>query len=376
MIKTSRKLVLVALNSKVGMKLILDCYLRELSHYFDVVALTEKTYRSPANGFCCHGLTDASSHASMARDTLNPCLLVRIFSILRKEWPDIVYFISAHPLNPVVIAMVRIIEKISGKKIQVVSHIHDVFPHKDTRGSIFIDFFQVWQMKASDKITVYGETLKKAVLSRLKFTPEKVLAVPLGVIRVEEKIDFINNEDNKKYISFIGRIDKYKGIDTFLDVARHFDGKSNVTFYLGGKGDLSPYRDRMCGLSNLKVENRFLTNEEVDDIMKKSYVVVLPYIEASQSAVIPVAYYNACPVITTNVGGLPECVEEGKTGFVVEPLDVDVIKQRILTIINDDTLAKEMGEHCFKYYKENLRWADILKNVVEFLTTNDREEHA
>lgn len=82
--------------------------------------------------------------------------------------------------------------------------------------------------------------------------------------RVDDQAACPNGAD-RKYVSFIGRIDRYKGMDTFLDEGCRFDGKSDRTFYLGGKGDLSPYRDKMRGISNRRVENRFLTNEEVDD---------------------------------------------------------------------------------------------------------------
>lgn len=61
------------------------------------------------------------------------------------------------------------------------------------------------------------------------------------------------------------RIYRYKGIDTFLDVARHLEERNDINSYIEGKGDLGPYRDKMRGISNVRVENRFLTNEEVDD---------------------------------------------------------------------------------------------------------------
>jgi len=192
----------------------------------------------------------------MAKDTLNPFTLIRIFSILKKEAPDICYFISAHPLNPVAILLIQALEKTMGRKIRVVSHIHDIFPHKNTKNAFFIDFFQKWQIRLSGKITVYGENLKKQILERFKLNPKKVLAVPHGVNRVKlEGREFLPNANERKFISFVGRIDEYKGIDIFLEVAKHFERKNGPIFFLGGKGDLSPYRNKIRGLSNLCVEN-------------------------------------------------------------------------------------------------------------------------
>jgi glycosyltransferase involved in cell wall biosynthesis len=360
-----KKLFLIALNSGVGMDLILDCYSTHLKDYFDTIIITEKSFQ-PCAVKKYYGITNSKNHFLMAKDSLNPFILYRLLSIIRKEAPDICYFISAHPLNPIMICIINIVKLILRKKINIVSHIHDVFPHKDTKNSFFIDFFQKWQIRTSNKITVYGETLKSEIIRRFSLLPENILAVPHGVNRVDDFVVYPKNVI-KKYISFIGRIDRYKGIDTFLDIVKRFENRNDITFYLGGKGDLSPYQKKIQTLKNLKVENRILTNNEIDDIMKKSHVVLLPYIDASQSGVAPIAYYNGCPVIVTNVGGLSECVVEGKTGFIVPPLDVTQISDRILKIIDNTSLREKMGEECFTHYSKNLRWAKILEIVAKFI---------
>ena len=65
--------------------------------------------------------------------------------------------------------------------------------------------------------------------------------------------------------------------------------------------------------------NEFVPNEEVAKYYEVSDVVILPYRSATQSGILNVAYGFNKPVIVTDVGGLAEFVDEGKTGFVVEP---------------------------------------------------------
>jgi len=101
--------------------------------------------------------------------------------------------------------------------------------------------------------------------------------------------------------------------------------------------------------------------------MKESHVVLLPYIEASQSGVVPVAYYNCCPVIVTNVGGLPESVVNNETGFIIEPSDVEKISEIISEIVDNRALRERIGRFCHDYYRKNLRWEVILKKVADFL---------
>jgi glycosyltransferase involved in cell wall biosynthesis len=70
---------------------------------------------------------------------------------------------------------------------------------------------------------------------------------------------------------------------------------------------------------------------------------VLPYIEASQSGVIPMAYTYGKPVIATTVGGLPESVVDGCTGYLVPPRDERALAEAILELLNDPSTRHRMG---------------------------------
>jgi glycosyltransferase involved in cell wall biosynthesis len=67
----------------------------------------------------------------------------------------------------------------------------------------------------------------------------------------------------------------------------------------------------------VKLVDRYVKNEEVSLYFRSADVVVLPYVDATQSGVVQIAFGLEVPVITTDVGGLPEIVEDGATGFVV-----------------------------------------------------------
>ena len=85
----------------------------------------------------------------------------------------------------------------------------------------------------------------------------------------------------------------------------------------------------------VKVTNQFVPNEEVAKYYQASDIVILPYRSATQSGILNVAYGFYKPVIVTNVGGLAEFVDEGKTGFVVHPNSTDEIAegvQRFLSV--------------------------------------------
>jgi len=75
----------------------------------------------------------------------------------------------------------------------------------------------------------------------------------------------------------------------------------------------------------VKVINQFVPNEEVAKYYQASDLVILPYRSATQSGILNVAYGFYKPVIVTDVGGLAEFVDEGKTGFVVKPNSPEAI---------------------------------------------------
>jgi glycosyltransferase involved in cell wall biosynthesis len=75
-------------------------------------------------------------------------------------------------------------------------------------------------------------------------------------------------------------------------------------------------------------------NEDVAKYYQVSDVVILPYRSATQSGILNVAYGFYKPVIVTDVGGLAEFVDEGKTGFVVKPNSTDAIAGGIQNFVS------------------------------------------
>ncbi len=366
-----KNLMLISFNTKEGMKLIMDSYLSNFITTVKVTAITDRDYEPDIinkqildSRFNLFKLSNSRKHLSMAMDVFNIRLIVKIINIYITVKPVACYFISAHPLNPIVLALFRMFARLSNPKVKLFSHIHDVKPHAQTKSYAFIDLFQFLQVYQSDVITVYGDVLKQMLINRFNVKPEKVLVTLHGVNRVNDSK--YTNKSNKvlKYITLAGRLDKYKGIDLFLDTAQYFQEYNNkIQFVLAGRGDLTEYQDKINSLTNITIINRFLSNDEVDDLMIQSFVVALPYIDASQSGVIPISYYNGCPVIVSDVGGLAEAVVVGKTGYVFEQGNYLQLIGYIKNIVEKHELRAELGRNCFDYYQNQLRWNVIIDNL-------------
>lgn len=180
-----------------------------------------------------------------------------------------------------------------------------------------------------------------------------------GQLTTSDNRDYPPVSSSPRFFSFIGTIHERKGISVFLEAARLFNECHEIDsalFLLAGSGDLSRYQAAIEQLPNLVVENRFLEDAEVNEFLTGSYASVLPYTEGvMQSSFIAIAYGNGCPVIVSNIGSLPEEVENGKTGYVVEKANAEQIAAAMTRIYTDSDRAR-MKENCLVAYREKFNW--------------------
>jgi glycosyltransferase involved in cell wall biosynthesis len=92
----------------------------------------------------------------------------------------------------------------------------------------------------------------------------------------------------------------------------------------------------------VRLVDGFIPDEQVESYFVAADLVVLPYISATQSGIVQIAFNYERPVVTTNVGGLPEVVADGVTGFLVEPGDAVALAGAIARFF-DEGRAEAFG---------------------------------
>ena len=172
-------------------------------------------------------------------------------------------------------------------------------------------------------------------------------------------------DENSKLLLFFGYVRKYKGLDLLIDALAELV-KKDSTYKLLAAGefydDEKYYRDKVESLNlgnSVKLLNEFIPNEEVTKYFQPSDLVVLPYRSATQSGILNLAYGFYKPVLVTNVGGLAEFVDDGKTGYVIKP---DSQKDLIDGIINffaqwkkinfEENIKKRVSQNAFNNLPE------------------------
>lgn len=120
-----------------------------------------------------------------------------------------------------------------------------------------------------------------------------------------------------------------------------------------------------CNDSVFEIHNEFVPDDLVAALFQRSTLVVLPYTEMSgMSGVLNVAYAFGKPVVVSDVGGLDEAVEHGKTGLLVPPRDPQALADAIIQLLVDPDLKMIMQKNV-KRKAEELSWSSVAKKTME-----------
>jgi glycosyltransferase involved in cell wall biosynthesis len=154
------------------------------------------------------------------------------------------------------------------------------------------------------------------------------------------------------YALFFARIEAYKGVDVLLEALRQLEGVTNIRAIIAGKGDVTTSTP-----ANVEIRNRLLGDTEAIDLFARCSVVVLPYRDATQSALIAAAYFFGKPVIVTRTGALPEYVSDGTTGWIVEPGNAQALATCLRTALQDPARLQQMGQAGWNWYNTQYQQA-------------------
>lgn len=203
----------------------------------------------------------------------------------------------------------------------------------------------------ADLLLVHGNNLKTNLI-RKGVSASKIQIIPhfdYLYLQKYSKGDF-SYEKERQYILFFGNIKPYKGLDVFLkalDIVERDIGSGMLRVLIAGKGDLKPYQSLLTKdkLNYIEIRNEDIPTEEIADIFQHSMSVILPYLDASQSGIVPLAYTFSKPVIVSDVGSLSEFVEHEKTGYVFENGNFQELAKLIVRTISDPVTTLRMGEN-------------------------------
>jgi glycosyltransferase involved in cell wall biosynthesis len=200
--------------------------------------------------------------------------------------------------------------------------------------------------RARERI-VHAPQVKELLLQRLSIPSSTVHVIPhvlIGdnTVTVGEEV-----QDGEPLVLFFGRIWEYKGLEYLIRAEPLITSKvPQAKIVIAGRGeDFDHYRRMMVHPERFIVHNEYVSDEKRAELLRRASVVVLPYIEGSQSGIIPIVYRFGKPVVATTVGGLPDMVDHGRTGYLVPPRDASALAEAIIPLLQDKELRRQLGEN-------------------------------
>mgnify|MGYP004695215913 FL=1 len=250
---------------------------------------------------------------------------------------------------------------------KVVTTIHDPFPHTGEKNRTSIQNRKI-AVRYSNGITLLNNKQKDEFCSFYNISPNKLCINKLGVY---ENIALMASDvktNKKNNVLFFGRISPYKGIE-YLCKAMEIVRKEvpDATLTIAGSGriyfDISPYVNK----GYIDLHNRFIQTEEIATMLKQCSICVCPYTDATQSGVIMTSFALSKPVIASNVGGLGEMIDEGKSGLLVEPKNPVALANAILKLLKNPIELARMESYIHEsYYKGKDSWLNIAETYIDF----------
>lgn len=270
--------------------------------------------------------------------------------------PDIIHLTVIHPaIIPILPSLKRI--------APLVVTIHDVMLHSD-QNNIFINMTTDIISKSADLNFVHGDKLKLQLIKN-GISESKVSSIPHGDYSFFKTIHNKQICEENHTVLFFGRILKYKGIEYLIKAEPLVSSKfPDFKVIIAGDGDFTPYEKMIVNRNHFEIINEYLPDEMVSGLFQRASVVVLPYIEASQSGIVPIAYAFKKPVVVTDVGSLSEVVVDGVTGFVVPPKNSEYLADSISRILLDNKLKNSMGKAAYEFMGKNMSWEEIAQKTI------------
>lgn len=244
-------------------------------------------------------------------------------------------------------------------KIKIIIHIHGACFNKFYNG--VLDKKKKYIIKTlnkAEKVIVLSESWKEFFKDIIE---ENKIEVLYNSVKIPEKETKSRKEGHTAL--FLGRIGERKGVYDLLKVASKVP---NIKIIIAGDGETEKARSivKEQNLENVTILN-WIDEKEREEYLNKVDMYILPsYDEGLPMSVLEAMSYSL-PVITTNVGGIPELIEDGTNGILINPGDREALEKAILKISNDEKFRKQLGKNAYNTINKKFNLNKYLEKLNE-----------
>ena len=222
---------------------------------------------------------------------------------------------------------------------------HGKYSHSSTRKQL-LNVFSSW---LTTKVVGVSEDVSKMMVMKEFVSTNKVSTVLNGVdveaYLPRSKRNLFNCKNDCVKIGIVARLEPVKDHSNLLR-ACHELKKFSDDFVLIVVGDGTLRQQLSDEAAGLQIDDRVIftgTRHDITDIVNELDIYVLSSISEGISLTLLEAMSCCLPVVATNVGGNPEVVKEGETGYLVPPRDPALFAEKLLCLIGDGEMRTDMG---------------------------------
>ena len=312
----------------------------------------------------------AVKDTDFAINTANPFNWISVAGKISKMKPDAVIIQWWHPyFSPCYFTLCRLL-----RKTKILFVCHNVFPHE----RFPLDRFLTKMVLRSGNAFIVQSSQDEADLlginKNVKYTKTvhpTYNAFKIKDMSLEEGRRILGIAPDEKVLLFFGFVREYKGLRHLLKAMPKVTEKLSkvrlmvVGDFDGNKDEYLKMIEELGVSSAIDIHDGYIPDEEIEKYFAASDVVVLPYESATQSGIVQIAYGFEKPVIATAVGGLPDVVIDGKTGFLSRTFEAEEIADCIIRFFMENRqqeFARGIREESYKYSWENM--TDVITNLI------------
>lgn len=256
------------------------------------------------------------------------------------------------------------------------------FPVLNRRYSYIFGFIEKLAMSLSDAIIVPSHIVEKQLITYLGRRPKRLYIVPYGIdadrfIKAEPDPLLLKYKNRGDFIILsVGRLTQEKGMDFLIEVFSRMKNRSRVRLVIVGDGpqmeDLTllarrrGLSERVVFTGRIGFPEKFFKAADLHVLLSRYETFGLVHLEAMACGVPTVSWRGRFP---DPLVGSSEFILDGKTGFCIEPYNIDLLADKLDMLVEDRRLVKKMGVCAREYVLANFSWertaTEYLKIIAE-----------
>ena len=203
-----------------------------------------------------------------------------------------------------------------------------------------------------------------------KYTNKEIVITPFGVDTDLFTPDLTNKNSDVFHVTMIKALEKRYGVGVLLEAMGQFNEKhKDWKLTIAGEGHDKEYFFQEA--ENLSISEKvnfvgIISQHEVAELLKSSDVHVVPSI-VEESFGVSAVEGSSCsvPVIASNIGGIPEVIENNKTGLLIESNNSNELSKALLKLRNNRDLRTHLGSEGRKLILERYKWEANVKIMIK-----------